>query len=266
MLHRKSEFQERTYSMTSLIRLLPSPSNSFARKIALAAGLSAVLVVAAPAYAQEAAPVAGTITMEGTGTVAVAPDMAVISTNVVTTGKSAAEVLADNSDSIAKVINAIKAEGIEAKDIQTSGFGIHPRYERINDGSNRQPNIIGYEIRNGVEVNVRDLTKLGSLLTIVVESGANSVDGIRFEVSDPQDKLDEARKKAVAAARHKAEIFAEAAGVELGSIAAITETGTQMPRPLMMRAEGMMMASAPVPVEAGQETIGANVTIRWTLK
>lgn len=252
--------------MTSLIRTLPIRPVSLARRAALVVGLTTALAAAAPAMAQDMASPAGTITMEGTGTVAVAPDMAVISTNVVTTGKSAAEVLAENSAAISKVIAAIKAEGIEAKDIQTSGFGIHPRYERNNSNSNAQPNIIGYEIRNGVEVNVRDLDKLGNLLTIVVESGANSVDGIRFEVSDPEDKLDEARKNAVAAARHKAEIFAEAAGVELGNIASIAETGVQMPRPLMMRAEGMMMASAPVPVEAGQETISANVTIRWTLK
>ena len=74
-------------------------------------------------------------------------------------------------------------------------------------------------------------------------------------------------KKAVEDARHKAGIFAAAAGVDLGTIADITETGTEMPRPYMMRAEGMMMAkSADVPIEAGEETISANVTIRWTLK
>jgi hypothetical protein len=242
---------------------------SFARNIALAVGLSAAMLTVAPAVAQDQPSLAqtGSITMEGRGTVSVAPDMAVITTNVVTTAETAAEALAENSASITKVIDAIKGAGIEAKDIQTRGFGIYPRYERITDGSNRQPNIIGYEIRNGVEVNVRDLAKLGGLLTLVVESGANSVDGIRFEVSDPQEKLDEARKKAVEAARHKAEIFASAAGVELGSIMTITETGTQMPRPLMMRAEGMMMAKADaVPIEAGEETIGANVTIRWSLK
>ncbi|MES0880576.1 SIMPL domain-containing protein [Roseibium sp. SCP14] len=255
--------------MTSIVSVLPNRPLSFVRNIALAAGLSAAAMTAVPAFAQDQASITaiGSITMEGRGTVSVAPDMAVITTNVVTTAETAADALSENSASIAKVIDAIKGAGIEAKDIQTRGFGIYPRYERITDGSNRQPNIIGYEIRNGVEVNVRDLTKLGGLLTLVVESGANSVDGIRFEVSDPEEKLDEARKKAVEAARHKAEIFASAAGVELGNIMTITETGTQMPRPMMMRAEGMMMAKADaVPIEAGEETIGANVTIRWSLK
>jgi len=252
--------------MLTLPSRLPGRSLSFTRNIALAAGLCAALAGAAPALAQDVAP-AGSITMEGRGTVSVAPDMAVISANVVTTSKTASDALSENSAAIAKVIAAIKDQGIEARDIQTRGFGIYPRYERITDSSGRQPDITGYEIRNGVEVNVRDLAKLGSLLTLVVESGANSVDGVRFEVSDPEEKLDEARKKAVEAARHKAEVFAAAAGVELGAIASITETGTQMPRPLMLRTESMMMAKADtVPVEAGEETVGANVTIRWTLK
>lgn len=236
------------------------------RKAVLAAGLGAALVGAVPALAQDTAAPTGSITMEGRGTVSVSPDMAVISASVVTTGDNAAEALAGNSEAIAKVIDAIKAEGIEAGDIQTRGFGIYPRYDH-SKSSGQQPDIAGYEIRNGVEVKVRDLAKLGTLLTLTVESGANAVDGIRFEVSDPQDKLDEARKQAVAAARHKAEVFAASAGVELGTIVSITETGVEMPRPVMMRAEGLMMAKAgPVPVEAGEEVIGANVTIRWSLK
>lgn len=236
------------------------------RKAVLAAGLSAALFGAAPALAQDSAAANGNITMEGRGTVAVAPDMAVISASVVTTGKNAAEALSGNSAAIARVIEAIKGEGIEAKDIQTRGFGIYPRYDH-SKSNDRQPDITGYEIRNGIEVKVRDLSKLGDLLSLTVESGANAVDGIRFEVSDPEAKLDEARKQAVAAARHKAEVFAAAAGVDLGTIVSITETGVEMPRPVMMRAEGMMAAKASsVPVEAGEEIIGANVTIRWSLK
>jgi len=235
------------------------------RKAVLAAGLSAALFGAAPLVAQEATATAGSITMEGRGTVSVAPDMAVISASVVTTGEDAAKVLSGNSSAIARVIEAIKGEGIDAKDIQTRGFGIYPRYDHSKSNA-RQPDIVGYEIRNGIEVKIRDLTKLGDLLTLTVESGANSVDGIRFEVSDPGKKLDEARKQAVAASRHKAEVFAAAAGANLGAIISITETGIEMPRPVMMRAEGMMTAKAnSVPVEAGEEIIGANVTISWTL-
>ncbi|MEP2705031.1 MAG: SIMPL domain-containing protein [Roseibium sp.] len=237
------------------------------RRMAFAASLAAIALAAPTAFAQESGDVRGSITMEGRGSVSVAPDMAVITTRVVTTAKTAPDALAQNTKDLSKVIETIKASGIEAKDIQTSGFSIYPRYERITDGSNRQPDIIGYEVRNGVEINVRDLGKLGDLLSTVVESGANAVDGIRFQVSDPDDKLDTAREKAVAAALHKAEIFAKAAGVELGDIMSISETGADIPRPVMMRAESMMVGSAsPVPIEAGEETISANVTISWEIE
>ncbi len=255
--------------MKSRMTFAPGRTGNLLRQAALATALSTALISVGPAYAEETVQAAksGSITMQGRGTVAVAPDMAVITTRVVSTAETAAQALSDNSAAIETVIDAIKGEGIEARDIQTSGFGIYPRYERVTDGSRRQPDIIGYEVRNVVEVNVRDLAKLGGLLTLVVESGANSVDGIRFEVSDPDEKLDEARQKAVEDARHKAEVFAKAAGADLGNIVSITETGIQMPRPLMMPAEGMMMAkSAAVPVEAGEETISADVTIRWALK
>ncbi|TYC64739.1 SIMPL domain-containing protein [Stappia sp. BW2] len=240
---------------------------SLLRKAVLAAGLSAALVSAAPAFAEDVPAPVGTITMQGRGEVSVAPDMAVITASVLTTGKSTADVLAENSAAIAKVIEALKANGIEAKDIQTRGFGIYPRYDHSKSSSSSQPDIAGYEVRNGVEVKIRDLAKLGGVLTLVVESGANSVDSTRFEVSNADEILDEARKKAVEDARHKADVFAAAAGVELGAIADITENGTEMPRPYMMRAEGMMLSkSADVPIEAGEETISATVTIRWTLK
>ncbi|GAB4517321.1 MAG: SIMPL domain-containing protein [Roseibium sp.] len=244
---------------------LPLPATVL-RKAILTTGLCLAIVGVTPAVAQEAATAGGIITMEGRGTVSVTPDMAVLTASVVSTGQNAAEALSENSAAIAAVIEAIKAEGIEAKDIQTRGFGIFPRYDHSKSSEGR-PEITGYEVRNGVEVNVRDLARLGGLLTLVVDSGANAVDSIRFEVSDPEEKLDEARRKAVAAARHKAGIFAAAAGVDLGAIVSISETGTSLPGPVMMRAEGLMMAkSGPVPVEAGEETIAANVTIRWALK
>ena len=143
--------------MTGFIAVLRGKRLAFAHGFALAVGLALALSTAIPSSAQETVPSKGTITMDGRGTVTVAPVMAVITTNVATTGKTAADALSENSAAIAKVIAAIKGAGIEAKDIQTRGFGIYPRYERITDGSDRQPNIIGYEVRNGVEVACYDI-------------------------------------------------------------------------------------------------------------
>ncbi len=115
-------------------------------------------------------------------------------------------------------------------------------------------------------VRVRDLDKLGPILTAVVASGANSVDGLSFTVSDTNEKLDEARKEAVADARRKADLYATAAGVKLGRILSISEDGVSIPRPYAVRSEKMMaMSSAPVPVEAGEETLSATVNIVWEI-
>lgn len=218
-----------------------------------------------PAAADGKAPVA-TISITGQGKLSMAPDMAVVTTRVVTPARTAPEALDQNTKAMSAVIAKIKEAGIEAKDIQTSGFSIFPRYEPQKDGNNQPPSIAGYEVANGVTVNIRDLAKLGDILNTVVQSGANEVNGISFQISDADEKMDEARKAAVENAKARASLYAQAAGVKLGKILSISEAGGSMPQPLYMRAEKMAFASdAAVPMESGHETLTASVTMVWEL-
>ncbi|SHM26755.1 SIMPL domain-containing protein [Roseibium suaedae] len=220
---------------------------------------------AARAETADKGPVA-TISITGQGKVSMAPDMAVVTTRVVTPAKTAPEALDLNTKAMSDVIAKIKEAGIEPKDIQTSGFSIFPRYEQQKERSNEPPAIAGYEVANGVTVNIRDLAKLGTILNTVVQSGANEVNGISFQISDADVKMDDARKAAVENAKARASLYAEAAGVKLGKILSISESGGAMPQPIYMRAEKMAFASdAPVPMEAGQETLSASVNIVWEL-
>ena len=215
--------------------------------------------------AADKGPVA-TISITGQGKLSMAPDMAVVTTRVVTPAKTAPEALDENTKAISAVIAKIKDAGIEAKDIQTSGFSIYPRYEQQKERDSQPPAIAGYEVANGVTVNIRDLEKLGPILNAVVQSGANEVNGISFQISDADEKMDEARKAAVENAKSRASLYAQAAGVKLGKILSISETGASMPQPLFMRAEKVAFASdGAVPMEAGQETLSASVTIVWEL-
>ncbi|MTI45547.1 hypothetical protein JM93_01052 [Roseibium hamelinense] len=224
---------------------------------------AAIALTPVSALAETAKPVA-TISIDGRGEVSTAPDMAVVTTRVVTMAEEAPEALSGNTEAISKVIAEIKSAGVEAKDIQTSGFSIFPRYDRSDN--NQAPKIIGYEVANGVTIKIRDLAKLGGILNTVVENGANSIGGISFQVSDPDEKLDEARKLAVANAKARAQLYAQAAGVELGRILSISEGGASIPRPLFAGREMMMKAdAAPVPVEAGENTLSANVSITWEI-
>lgn len=231
--------------------------------IAAALGLTIATLTSSMAHADnDEIP---SITISASGEISVAPDMAVISTQVVSPGASAPEALAANSKAMKKVIDEIKSAGIEAKDIKTSGFSIYPRYDNSQQRQNKAPKIVGYDVRNGVTVNVRDLDKLGDLLNTVVESGANQIGGISFQVSDPESKMDEARKNAIENARKKAEVYAAAAGVKLGDVLNIIENGGYNPRPRGLRMEAMAMAADSVPVEAGENTLEASVSVKWEL-
>lgn len=250
--------------MRFLSRPVSSHSSNRHRPIIASLAFACIALAIAPPAAAEQAPTPATITLQGRGEVTAAPDMAVITTRVVSVGKTAAETLDQNSTAMNKVIADIKGSGVAEKDIQTSGFSIYPRYDHRDDRNGKPPAIIGYEVSNGVTVQVRDLSKLGAILETVVSSGVNSVDGIRFGVSETDDLLDEARKGAVADARKKAELYTAAAGVKLGRILSISEAGVSVPRPQAMRFEAAM-ASAPVPIQAGETELQASVTITWEL-
>jgi uncharacterized protein len=222
-----------------------------------------LFLAVAPASAQTAAP--RTLNIAGNAEVHVAPDAAIISTGVVTEGDTAAGTLKAASAAVAKVVGAIRAFGVEAKDLQTSGLALEARtYHPDKPSPTDKPHIIGYTAANTITVRVRDLAKLGDLIDKVAVAGANRIDGIEFVVSNQDGLLDEARRKAVADAKGKADLYAQAAGLTLGKLMSLTEeSGSPVPRP-MGRAMSMSTA-APVPVEAGEMTLSMRVRLVWTL-
>ena len=226
--------------------------------------------LAAPAFAQQVTVTPGIITIEGLGEVVAKPDMAIVTSGVTSQGATARDALTANTADMAKLIETLKAAGIADRDIQTSGFSVSPNYVYSNEvdanGYSKPPRINGYIVSNQVTIRVRDLTALGTILDQSVTVGANTVNGVSFSVADPANLYTEARKKAFADARAKAELYAEAAGVELGDIAAITETqGYGVPQPYMMREMAAADMAAPVPVQAGELSFTINVTVSWQL-
>ena len=233
------------------------------RRFAAVIPFALLATLAVPAYA-------GSITIEGRGEVMAAPDMAQINSGVTTQGATAREALDANSAAMAELIAELKASGIEARDIQTSGFSVNPNYvyteERDANGYSLPPKIAGYQVANTVTVNVRALDTLGSILDKSVTIGANTVNGVTFSVADPSALYDEARKAAFADARAKAELYATAAGGTLEEINSISESQTfNSPQPVAMysmRAE----AAADVPVEGGELAFAINVNVQWELE
>lgn len=204
---------------------------------------------------------ASTVTVAGTGTVSAAPDMAEITTGVVTQAPTAAQALAANSQAMERLLQALGTLGVAARDIQTTNISVSPLRRQGRDG--QPPQITGYEVTNQVRVKVRDLSSLGRVLDQQVGQGANLVYGIQFGRQEPAPLLDEARKRAMADARRKAELYGAAAALKVGRVVAVQEAGVVSPRP---EVAPRAMMSAAVPVAPGEQEIQASVTVTFTLE
>ncbi len=221
------------------------------------------------ALAQEGPKREPQINVSGEGEVAVAPDMAILSLTVLREAKTAEEALGANSSAMREVVAALRAQGVEERDVQTSQFQIAPRYERVEtkDGVSELGEIEGYEVSNALTVRVRDLAKLGGLLDQSVKLGVNKGGQISFTNDNPEEALVEARKKAVAQALAKAKTLTEAAGVKLGRILEMSENSLRpMPQPMMRMAMSKDMAAESVPVSAGENTYTVNVNVTFSLE
>ncbi len=225
------------------------------------AALAAILI-ASPALA-DPAPGTPTLSVNGEAEAMATPDIAIVTIGVTTQDKTAAAALAANSAEVAKALAALKDAGIADKDIGTTNFSVYPLYDQRPEragAENNPPPIVGYSVSNDVRVTIRDIGTSGAILDKVVTSGANRISGIAFDVSDRKTPSDQAIKDAIAEAKRKAALIAEAAGVKLVRIVSVSASESGGPQPVFARME--MKASA-VPVMPGQQSIGANASIVW---
>ncbi len=233
--------------------------------------LSALALAAAmalPTVAGAAEPVTPPRVMViGEGEASVAPDMAILSLTVMREAATAREALDANNDAMAAVIAAMKAAGIEDRDLQTAGVQIMPRYDYTNkpDGT-QEAKLAAYQVSNTLSVRVRDIAKTGEVLDKSVSLGVNQGGGITFTNDNPDAVITEARKKAVANAMAKAKTLTEAAGVSLGKILEMSEMSfASPPMPYMAKAMRAEDAGA-APVQAGENSYKVQVSVTFELK
>ncbi len=228
------------------------------------AALAAVALFAAPALAESDIPSA--ISVTGEATISVPPDLAQIDAGVASDAKTAREASDANNAAMSKVLIALKGANIDEKDYQTSRLWLQPQYAPNRPGlSASGPSaIVGYRASNRVTIKLRDVAKVASVIDTLVAAGANDIGNINFSVSQASKLLDEAREKAVADARRKAEIYAKAAGVTLGAPLSISEGGA--PAPVFREKMAVPLASASVPVAQGETTLSVSVSVTWAIK
>ncbi len=198
------------------------------------------------------------ITVTGEGIVDVAPDMATISLGVTTSGATAKEAMDANSAALKAVMEQLTAAGIAPRDMQTSNLSLGPDYSKYDSSSGGTPG--AYVANNMLNIRVRDLTKVGEILDASITDGANTLNGISFGLAEPRPQMDEARKAAVADARARAQLLAEASGVALGPVIAVTDGGGYANPAPMFRQEASADA---VPVAGGELSVTANVTVTF---
>jgi uncharacterized protein len=230
------------------------------RHFAPLAVATALALFASPALAQGAPPAA--ISVTGEAQISAAPDQAQIDAGVTSEARTAREASDANNAAMGKVLLALKGAGIDERDYQTSRLSLQPQYP---PNRNTGPSAIsGYRASNRVTIRLRDVTKVANVIDVLVAAGANEIGGINFVVSQPSKVLDDAREKAFADARRKAEIYAKAAGVTLGEALNISEGGG--PGPPIFRSKMAAPMAAGAPVAQGEETLSVSVTVSWAIK
>jgi uncharacterized protein YggE len=234
-------------------------------KDAAAQAAAALLMLTAGARAEmrDAADMkAPAIEVTGIGSVHAAPDIATIRIGVTSDSANAQQAVSHNNEATAKVMAELAAASIDRKDLKTSNYSLYPQYRTEGEPKHQ---VLTYHVSNTVTATVRDIAKVGEILTEVVAAGSNQINGLSFSVSNPEKYLEEARKKAVENAMEKAKTYASAAGLKTGAVLQMAEGGSFAL--LAPRGAGPAKAAlACVPIEAGEESIEAQIVLVIELK
>jgi hypothetical protein len=238
-------------------------------KTALVAALMfGVLAISSPAAAQQSTinqTIAGTrLDVSATGEVTRVPDVAIVTAGVVSRSSTATGALQDTADRMQRVLAALKRAGVDDRDIQTSSVSLNPEYRYVE---NQPPQLIGYTASNNVTVRFRDIRNSGKILDVLVGQGANQISGPTLTVDKPETALDEARAKAIAIGRARAELYARSLGLHVVRIVSVNESagGYPVPPPMPMYARADM-AQAKTSIEPGEQKLQVNLAMTFELQ
>lgn len=234
------------------------------------AGLAGAAGASAPAAAQEAYAIEvgadqTVLDLVVRGTTTRVPDIVTISAGVTSEAGNASEALRLNSASMQRVVEALRDLGVARRDIRTQQINLSPIYEDRRYGGVAK--ISGYRASNMVSVRFREIEQSGRVLDILVGEGANQINGPSFELDDPAEALDEARRDALEQGRERAELYAKALGKRVVRLAHFSEGRSRMPSPIVVTGARMEMdAAAAPPIEAGEQEIGVSLEMRFILE
>lgn len=218
-----------------------------------------------------------TFAVSGEGKVVAIPDVAELSLGVLTEGgKNLSNLQKENTGKANNVIAFLKENGIDEKDIKTQSYNISPRYQYYtcpspkygNEASACPPSeIVGYSISQSLWVKIRDLSRVGDIVTGVVQKGTNTVSGPTFTVDDSTDLENKAREEAIIKAKEKAKTLSKAGGFRLGKLLSLSE-GISLPTPLAYESFALQKGGdfENPSIEPGSQEIKVTVNLNYEMK
>jgi uncharacterized protein YggE len=248
--------------VTTAARLVANsrPIARFAARIVLFAACLAAAVP--PAQSQQPPTLPGArIIVTGEGSVHAAPDSAQITSGVTSQAKTAKEATDANSKAMAAIDAALRGAGVAQNDIQTARFSVSPVYGPQR--TNAPQKLVGFSAANEIRISVSQIGSVGQILDTLIAAGATGVDGVQFLHSNLAQLLDQARQAAMADAKRKAELYASAAGLTLGSVAWISEE--PLYAPTAMAGASFAPARAAVPISPGEDTLRMQITVGFEI-
>ena len=255
------------------------PRSVFARSMLVAAiGLAALALLALnlsawqsvarattttlPVTTGSGTPTTG-ITVQGVGKITLTPDLATVSVGIQSQAPTAAAAQSQASAAMTKIIAAVKKAGIAETDMTSQWVSLQPQYA-YSSGGTTPPRVTGYQANQSLSIKVRQIESTGPVIDAAVAAGATQVNGISFSVSDPTAATAQARSAAMADAKKRATALAQAAGVSLGSVIAITEVSAPAPVPYMA-GDLRATADAATPIQVGTTDLEVDVTATFAI-
>jgi uncharacterized protein YggE len=239
------------------------------KKALIGALLVGVMSFATPAAAQQQPSISQAIEgtrldVTATGEVTRVPDVAIISAGVVTRAATATAAIRDASERMQRILAALKRAGVEDRDVQTGSIGLNPEYRYPE---NQAPQLVAYNASNQLTIKFRDISRAGKILDALVSEGANQISGPTLSIDKPEAALDEARAKAVASGRARAELYARSLGLHVVRIVSVSESGGYaVPPPAppvpMMAAE----SRAYTKIEPGEQKLQVTLAMTFELR
>ncbi len=225
------------------------------------------------------------ISVSGEGKAYLKPDVAMVSFGVSTQELKSQDAVNKNNEKMNAVIAAIKAAGVDAKDIQTTLYNLTPLYDypqiyypagSVKSGSMAQPSYVGntrvfsgYSLEQQVSVKIRNFEVINTVLDKATAAGANTVGQLSFTMDNPEAARSLARTEAIKNAKEKLEAMAKDSGLRVGKLVNISEGYNNYPQP--MYGVGLVMKDSVSPsvapeIQVGQQEITSSVTLTYQIK